>query len=99
MREIVDRLVKEGIILKELEEIKLNTRKKIKAFLGVNVKNEYIFILAMEKKSRILKKDIEEILNFLPNINFKYKRKILLLKAPICSKAKELLNDWRIFWF
>ncbi len=96
MKEILDLLVKNNIICKKLEEIKLNTRKKIKAYLGVNTKNEYCFILIVDKKSRLLKKDIEELLKFVPDINFRYKKKILITKAPICSKAMELIKDWRV---
>ena len=96
MKEILDLLIKNKIICKKLEEIKLNTRKKIKAYLGINTKNEYCFILIVEKKSRLLKKDIEELLKFVPEINFRYKKKILITKAPICSKAMELLKDWRV---
>ena len=96
MKEILDLLVKNNIICKKLEEIKLNTRKKIKAYLGVNTKNEYCFILIVDKKSRLLKKDIEELLKFVPDINFRYKKKILITKAPVCSKAMELIKDWRV---
>ncbi len=96
MNEILDILVKNKIICKKLDEFKLNTRKKIKAYLGINTKNEYCFILVVNKKSRLLKKDIEELLKFLPDLNFRYKKKILITKAPICSKASELLKDWRV---
>ncbi len=96
MKEILDLLIKNKIICKKLEEIKLNTRKKIKAYLGVNTKNEYCFILVVDKKSRLLKKDIEELLKFVPDINFRYKKKILVTKAPICSKATEMIKEWRV---
>jgi len=99
MKEILDILIKHNIICKELNPVKLNTRKKIKAYLGVNIKNEYCFILKIDKKSRILKKDIEEYFNLLPDINFRYKKKILITNAPVCSKTKELLKDWRVFDF
>ena len=96
MKEILNLLIKNKIICKKLEEIKLNTRKKIKAYLGVNTKNEYCFILVVDKKSRLLKKDIEELLKFVPDINFRYKKKILISKAPICSKAMEMIKEWRV---
>ena len=96
MKDILDLLIKNKIICKKLEEIKLNTRKKIKAYLGVNTKNEYCFILVVDKKSRLLKKDIEELLKFVPDINFRYKKKILITKAPICSKATEMIKEWRV---
>ncbi len=99
MKEILNILIKNKIICKELKPIELNTRKKIKAYLGVNIKNEYCFILKIDKKTRILKKDIEEYFKLLPEINFRYKKKILIINAPVCSKTKELLKDWRIFDF
>lgn len=99
MKELVDFLVKQGLICKELNEIKLNTRKKVKAYLGVNIKNEYCFILVVNKKSRILKSDIEFLLSLLPDINFRYKKKILISSGPICPKAVNLIKDWRVIWF
>ncbi len=99
MKKVIDLLQKNGIICKKLEEIKFNTRKKIKAYLGVNIKNEYCFIAIFDKKSRFLRKDIEILKELVPQINFRYKKKILILNGPICSKAKEELKDWRILWF
>ncbi|WP_456471165.1 hypothetical protein [Caminibacter sp.] len=99
MKNIIDLLQKNRVICKKLEEIKLNTRKKIKAYIGVNLKNEYCFIMAFEKKSRFLTKDIETIEEIIPKINFRYKKKILILNSPICSKAKEELKEWRILWY
>ncbi len=96
MKKILDLLIKKGIICKELKPLNLNTRKKIKAFLGVNLKNEYCLILKIEKKSRILKKEMEEILKLLPEINFRYKKRILITNAPLCSKTKEIIKKWRI---
>jgi hypothetical protein len=98
-KSVIDTLSKNKIICKKLDEIKLNTRKNIKAFLGVNTRNEYCFVIAFGKKSRFLRKDIETINEILPDINFRHKKKILLLNSPICSKAKEELKDWRILWF
>jgi len=96
MKDILEILIKKNIICKELKPLKLNTRKKLKAYLGVNLKNEYCLVLKIEKKSRILKKELEEIFKMMPNINFRYKKKILLTSAPICSKAKEMLKEWRV---
>jgi len=99
LKDIVDLLQKNGIICKKIEKIELNTRKKIKAYLGVNLKNEYCFLVVFEKKSRFLNKDIETLNEILPDINFRYKKKILILNSPICSIAKENLKSWRILWF
>ena len=96
MKDILEILIKKNVICKELKPLKLNTRKKLRAYLGVNLKNEYCLVLKIEKKSRILKKELEEIFKIMPNINFRYKKKILLTNAPICSKAKEMLKEWRV---
>jgi len=55
--------------------------------------------VVLEKKSRFLKKDIETLKEILPNINFRHKKKILILNSQICSKVKEELKEWRILWF
>ena len=80
-----------------MKEIKINTKKKIKAYIGVNLKNEYCFILVVDRKSKLLSKDIKDLLEFVPSkINFRYKKKILITDALICKKAKEMLSSWRV---
>jgi len=96
MKEIVEILRKENIICKKFEKLNFNTRKKINAFLGVNLKSEYCVVFEILKKSRFLNKDYEELLKFLPEINFRYKKKILILNSEICSKTKEKMKDWKI---
>jgi hypothetical protein len=96
MKEIVDILRKNKIICKKLKKINLNTRKKVNAYLGVNLKDEYCIVFEILKKSKFLSKDYEELLKFLPDINFRYKKKILILNSSICSKVKEKMRDWKI---
>ena len=51
----------------------------------------------VERKSKLLSKDIKSLLEFVPSkINFRYKKKILITEALICKKAKEMLNSWRV---
>ncbi|NPA12102.1 MAG: hypothetical protein GXO62_07655 [Epsilonproteobacteria bacterium] len=96
-KELVEVLLSNNIICKELSEVELNTRQKVKAYLGVNLKKEYCYIVWWGKKSKFLKKDIDNLNSFVnSDINFRYKKKILLLNAPICSKAKEELKNWKI---
>jgi hypothetical protein len=64
--------------------------------LGINLKNEYCVVFEINKKSRFLNKDYEDLIQFLPNINFRYKKKILILHSLICSKVKEKMKDWKI---
>jgi DNA polymerase-3 subunit alpha len=68
----------------------------------VDMKNNYYLIVKLNKKSRFLMKDAKELLEFLAkikkikDINFKYKKRVLLLSGEICSKTKEFLKEWRI---
>ncbi|WP_457564660.1 hypothetical protein [Caminibacter sp.] len=97
-KDLVDILQKNGIICKKLDRVELNTKKKINAFLGVNLKSEYCLIIEFLKKSRFLRKDIETLktIESAFPINFRYKKKILILHSPICSKAKEEIKEWRV---
>jgi hypothetical protein len=99
LKKIVEILSKNNVLCKKLNKIELNTRKKIDAFLGINIKNEYCFVAVFYKKSRFLNKDLEFLYEIMPDINFRYKKKILILNGEICSKTKEKMKDWRIFWF
>jgi hypothetical protein len=101
MKETTEKLGKIGLICKEFEEKKLNTRKKLKVYFGYSMKNEYCIVFEIDRKSRFLQKDVDELENFvleITNVNFKYKKKILSLSAPLCSKAKDKLHNlgWRI---
>jgi 16S rRNA C1402 (ribose-2'-O) methylase RsmI len=97
VKEIVDILSKEKIICKKLDEVAFKTKKRVKIYFGINIKNEYCLIVKIYKKSRFLRKDIpflEEIEKSFDN-KFKSKRKILILNE-ICSKAKKELKEWRV---
>jgi hypothetical protein len=102
MNELNDFLFQNNIVLKEIENITPKTRKKIEVYLGVDMKNSYYLIVKLNKKSRFLMKDAKELLEFLSqidrikDINFKYKKRVLLLSGEICSKTKEFLKEWRI---
>jgi len=102
MNELNELLLSNNIMLREIKNITPKTRKKIEMYLGVDIKNNYYLIVKIDKKSRFIQKDLKELLEFLDsikeikNINFKYKKRILILKSPICSKTKELLKEWRI---
>ncbi len=106
MKEIIEILMKKKIIFKKFHEIdkkRLNTRKKIKIFEGVDLKSYYCAVFLIEQKSRFLTKNADEIeeiyqkLIILQDHNFK--KKIFLHFSPICSKAKESLKErgWRVF--
>ena len=56
-------------------------------------------IVKIDKKSRFVMKDAKELIDFvepLTEINFKYKKRVLILNWGICSKSKQFLKNWRI---
>jgi len=98
---INDNLFEKNIILKEIKDITPKTRKKIKVYLGVDMKDYYYLLVELNTKSRFLIKNAKELIEFvmpLSEINFKNNKKILFIESPICSKAKKYLkeNGWRI---
>jgi hypothetical protein len=105
MKEIVELLQQKGIIFKSLKEIspkEIGSRKKIGLYLGVDLKGYYALVMCIEKKSRILRKEAQELMALHEKIE-KYigatiKTKYILIKAPLCSKAKALLQEhgWKV---
>jgi len=105
MKDLIHRLQKENLVFKSLKHIfpkELGSRKKIDIYLGVDLKKYYVCILHINKKSRILQKEAEELMEFHIKLE-KYndsiiKKKYIYIEAPLCSKAKELLknNNWKV---
>jgi len=100
MKEIVKTLLTKKIILKKVEPFdltQLGTRKKILLFDGVDTSSNYTAVFVIEKKSRFLQKDVLELEKLFEKlVEFKghnYKKKILLFRMPMCSKAKNLLKE------
>jgi len=102
MNEFNDLLIKNNIFLKKIEDITPKTRKQIKIYLGTDIDNFYYLIVKINKKSRFIMKDLNELNSFIStivkikNINFSYKKRVLILKGEICSKTKTQLKDWKI---
>ena len=106
MKNIVDYLQQKQIIFKSLKEItpkELGSRKKIGIYVGVDLKGYYADVMELEKKSRVLSKEVGELMALHEKlekyIDSSIKKKYIIIKAPLCSKAKALLeeNAWK-FW-
>lgn len=106
MKEIVDYLQKKQIIFKTLSEItpkELSSRKKVEIYLGVDLKGFYADIMVLEKKSRVLRKEVGDLMDLHERVE-KYidstiKKRYIIIRAPLCSKAKALLeeNQWKVW--
>ena len=105
MKEIVEYYRKKGILFRSLKHIptkELGSRKKVEIYLGVDTNTYYTMIIFIEKKSRILRKEAEEIMLFHDKLEKQISSKILkkytLIKAPLCSKAKKSMEEkgWKV---
>lgn len=106
MKTIVDYLQKKNMIFKSFKEISpkvLNSRKQISIYLGVDLRAYYTLVMRLEKKSRVVKKEIQTLISLheqLENhLGSKVTKKNILIKAPLCSKAKALLEEsgWKVW--
>jgi hypothetical protein len=106
MKEIVEFFQKKQMIFKSFKSITpkvLGSRKKIDLFVAVDLKGYYVTIFYIEKKSRVLQKEVEEYMllheKLEKHIDSKIKKKYILFKAPLCSKAKAKLEKeaWKVW--
>ncbi len=106
MKYIVDYLQKKQIIFKSLKEIipkELGSRKKVQLFIGVDLKGYYALVMQLEKKSRVLRKEVGDLIRLHEKlekyIDSKITKKYILIKAPLCSHAKKMLeeNGWKVW--
>jgi hypothetical protein len=105
MKEIVEFLQKKEIIFKSFKEVKpkeLGSRKKVQLFVGVDLRKYYALVMSVKKKSRVLRKEVSEFVALHEllekHIDSKIKKKHILIDAPLCTHAKEMLEEggWRV---
>ncbi len=81
----------------------MGSRKKIQIYFGVNLKGYYCSVMSLEKKSRLLRKEAEELMFLHEKLEAHQDTKIfkryIRIKAPLCSHAKALLeaNGWKVW--
>jgi len=106
MKKIVEYLQKKNMIFKLLKEItakELGSRKKIELYVGVDLKGYYACVMNLKKKSRVLRKEAESLIllheKLEKYIDSSIKKKYIIIKAPLCSKAKALMeeNGWKVY--
>jgi len=105
MKAIVEEMRSKNIICKSLEEVTpkvLGSRKKVSLYVGVDLKSYYCTIIKLTKKSRVLRKEAEELMALHEKMeaykNTKITKKYIWIEAPLCSKAKALLEEhgWKV---
>ena len=106
MKEIVEQMNKNNIICKSLKEIEpkvLGSRKKVSLYVGVDLKGYYCLIMKLTKKSRVLRKEATELMLLHEKMEIykgtKIMKKYIWIEAPLCSKAKGLLEEkgWKVW--
>jgi hypothetical protein len=106
MKEIVEYLNRKNVIFKSLKQItpkELGSRKKVALYLGVNLKGFYAIVMRVQKKSRVLRKEADELMQLhraLENyIDSRIMLKYIIIDAPLCSQAKAMLeaHEWKVW--
>ncbi len=106
MKELVEFLQQHNLVFKSLKEVlpkELGSRKKVQIFVGVDLKGFYADVMVLEKKSRVLRKEAQELMVLHDKleryVGSAVKKKYIVIKAPLCSKAKAMLEEsgWSVF--
>ncbi len=106
MKTIVEYLQSKKLVFKSLKPVvpkELGSRKKVSIWLGVDLQGYYADVMWLEKKSRVLRKEAQELMELHEKlekyIDSSIKKKYIVIKAPLCSKAKALLEEhgWKVF--
>jgi len=106
MKQIIDYLQQKNIIFKSFKQItpkELGSRKKIGLYVGVDLKGYYAVVMELEKKSRVLRKEVGDLLllheKLEKYIDSKIKKKYIIINAPLCSHAKKMLEEhgWKVW--
>lgn len=106
MKELTNYFTKKDIIFKQINEImpkELGSRKKIGIYHATSVKKEFYAIFIVDAKSRFLRKNADDLMNLCEilssNLDHSFKKKVLLVSSPLCSKAKAYLieNKWSVY--
>jgi hypothetical protein len=106
MKALVEYLNHKNIIFKSLQEIlpkELGSRKKVSLYVGIDLKGYYALVMQLEKKSRVLRKEAGDLMELHEKlekyIDSRITKKYILIKAPLCSHAKAILeeNGWKVW--
>lgn len=106
MKALVEYLNRKDIIFKSLKEIlpkELGSRKKVTLHLGVDLKGYYALVMELEKKSRVLRKEAADLMELHAKVekyvDSKITKKYIVIKAPLCSHAKAMLEEhgWKVW--
>jgi hypothetical protein len=87
----------------KIEPKQLNSRKKIDIYSSTDIKKHFISIFIINSKSRFLIKNAKEIIELQNRLvlfeGHNFKKNIIIIQSPLCSKAKQYLkeNRWIVY--
>lgn len=102
---IIDRLNAHGLIYKELNEVApkaLGIRNRIRLFEATDRHGYYTALFVVAQKSRIVMKDVEKFEGIVHKlqlyVDHAFKYRLLMLDAPLCSKAEAAFKKqgWKL---
>jgi len=105
LKPIIDRLNAHGIIYKNLDEVQpkaLGIRNRIRIFTATDRNGYFAALFVVAQKSRVLVKDLEKFESILRKLELyadhRFKHRVLMLDAPLCSKAKAAFKQqgWKL---
>jgi hypothetical protein len=106
MKAVVEYLKDKNLLFKSFKEVSpkvLGSRKKVAIYVGVDMKGYYATVFVIQKKSRVLRKEVEAFLLLHERleryIESKITKKYILIEAPLCSHAKAMLEEkqWKVW--
>ena len=106
MKELTNYFTNKDIIFKQIDQItpkELGSRKKIGIYHATSIKKEFYSIFIIDAKSRFLRKNADELMALTDilstHLDHNFKKKVLLISSPLCSKAKTYLkeNKWSVY--
>ncbi len=105
MKELTKYYLNKDILFKEIKKVSvkdLGSRKKIDIYVGTSVFKDYYAIFIIDAKSRFIRKNAEDLISLCEKLalfeEHNFKKKELLIRSPLCSKAKKFLqeNKWSV---
>lgn len=105
MKKLTTYFTNKNILFKEIKQItpkEIGSRKKIEIYSATSVDSDYYAIFIVDSKSRFIRKNANDLIELCGTLSsylgHNFKKKVLLVSSPLCSKAKEFLkqNDWSV---
>jgi len=106
VKELTNYFTNKNIIFKQIDPItpkEIGSRKKIGIYHATSVKKEFYAIFIIDAKSRFLRKNADDLMilseRLSSHLDHNFKRKVLIISSPLCSKAKAYLeeNKWSVY--